>query len=174
MHRHGRLHRTARIAGALAALGALTACASGAQSGRPCTMILARVGVGLDIEPAFAAAVSSATMKICWDDVCRSPDPHLAPSTTAVPQTCSGDAPEDTCGASARRTGGLNGFGEAPGLPKRPVRVTVVLRDAAGKRLLDQRLTVTPKGVYPNGPHCGEGGPQTKLVVRDGRLAERA
>ena len=57
-------------------------------------------------------------------------------------------------------------------LPKRPVQVTVVLRGASGERVLDHRITVPPKGTFPNGPRCGEGGPQAGVIVENGELRE--
>ncbi|MBC6469887.1 hypothetical protein [Actinomadura alba] len=153
---------------------ALTACGSLGRSGRECTMVGTPVGVGLEIEPPFAAKVASATMKVCWDGTCRTLSSiHLSPSTKNGPGSCTGTGPDDVCGVTAVPTGGQHGFGAAPGLPKRPVEITLVLRDASGGRVLNQRLTVTPKGAFPNGPECGEGGPQAGVVVTDGRVRER-
>lgn len=157
----------------LAALSVLGGCGSAASSGRPCTEIAAAVGLALDIRPPLAAKVADATMKVCVDGACRTPEIHLAPTTKAGKQTCSGNDPDDTCGVSVVRTGGKYGFAPVPGLTKRPARVSVVLRDGSGKRLLDQRIVVTPKAVFPNGPHCGEGGPQAGVIVENGRLRER-
>ncbi|MBC6459805.1 hypothetical protein [Actinomadura sp. HBU206391] len=157
----------------VATVSALTACGSLTGSGMECTAVGTPVGVGLEIEPPFAAKVASATMKICWDGVCHTPVIHLSPSTRAGRQSCAGDRPEDTCGVAAERTGGQHGFGAAPGLPKKPVEVTLVLRDSSGGRLLHRRLTVTPEGAFPNGPNCGEGGPQAGLVVADGQVRPR-
>jgi hypothetical protein len=157
----------------IAAVAALAACGSLAGSGTECSAVGTPVGIGVDIEAPFAAKVASATMKICWDGTCRTPPIVLSPSTKAGPQTCAGPGPDAPCGVAAVPTGGQHGFGSAPGLPKRPVEITLVLLGASGERVLDERLTVTPEGAFPNGLECGEGGPQAALVVTDGRVRER-
>jgi hypothetical protein len=145
----------------LMVLTVLTACAPD----RECTLIGTPTGVSLEIEPPFAARVARASMTVC-PGACRAADVGLFPSTTASPGGCS----DGTCGARAVRTGGMHGFATVPGLAKRPVRVSVVLWDAAGARVLTGSVTVTPKGLFPNGPHCGEAGPQARVVVAGGRL----
>jgi hypothetical protein len=142
-------------------LTVLTAC----SSHHPCTLVGAETGVSLEIDPPFAARVARASMTVC-PGACRPADVDLFPATTASPAGSS----DGTCGASAVRTGGMHGFGRVPALAKTPVRVSVVLWDAAGARVLDGGVTVTPKAVYPNGPHCGEAGPQARVVVAGGRL----
>jgi hypothetical protein len=146
----------------------------GAGSGRVCTMIGARVGVGLDVEAPLAATVTGASLRICWDGGCQAAAITLAPATAATAQSCSGTDPDDACQASAAPTGGLTGFADMSKLPKKPVQVTVVLRGTSEDQVFDQRITVTPKGVFPNGPDCGEGGPQAHLMVVGGRLRERS
>jgi hypothetical protein len=157
------MHSLMKVTAALTVLGA---CGSGVHAGRACTDVGAASGVGLDIAPPVAARVARASMTVCHDGACRTSAVLLTPSTTARPEGCSGGA----CGALAVPTGGRHGFGDFPALPKRPVRVTVVLRNTSGRRLLDQSVTVSPKGVFPNGPHCGEAGPQARVVVTAGRL----
>jgi len=159
-----------RPAGALVALCLLAACGSPAGSERGCTLIGGRTGIGLEIRPPLAAGVGRASMKVCHDGACRRFLLRLEPSTTTRPNGCTGEV----CSGTAVRTGGLQGFTEVTGLPKKPVTVTVVLRDASGDRVLNRTLTVTPKGVFPNGPHCGEAGVQTGVVAADGRLTEKA
>jgi hypothetical protein len=162
----------ARVAAGLVALVALAGC--GMETGKPCTLIGARVGVGLRVEPPLATRVSDADMRICWDGGCQAPTITLDPATSAGPQSCTGTGPDDTCGVSAVPSGGLVGFADMANLPRRAVQVSVVLHDSSGKRVFDQGLTVTPKDVFANGPGCGAGGPQAHLVVTDGRLRERA
>ncbi|MFG1943044.1 hypothetical protein [Nonomuraea sp. NPDC048826] len=140
---------------ALAAL--LTAC----SDSRPCTMIGTRVGVGLTVEAPLASQVDRAELEVCLPDGCRTYEPDLHPVTAAAETTCSGD----TCSARMRETGGKQGFADVPGLPKSPVRVRVTLLDADGRTLLDRGLDVTPEGRFPNGPDCGEGGPNALLVA---------
>lgn len=149
----------------------LTACGTEVSSGeRPCTMIAAPPGIGLDIQPPYAAKVTDASMKICWNGVCREPDLTLTPTTTAVPQGCTGQGPDAACGAAVSPDGGKHGFANVQGLPTTPVQITVVLRNSAHKPLLTRKLDVTPQPAYPNGKECDKGGPQARLVVTDGRI----
>jgi hypothetical protein len=159
--------------GAALALGlaVLTACGTGADAGRPCTAIAARQGIGLDIPAPYGEKVAEARMTICWDGVCREPDLHLMPSTTAVPQGCVPDGA--VCAASASPDGGKHGFADLRELPATPVQVTVVLRDASGARLLGQKIEVKPHVTYPNGRECGQGDPQATLVVTNGKVTVR-
>jgi hypothetical protein len=79
------------------------------------------------------------------------------------------------CGAQAVPTGGKNGFASVPSLPERTVDATLTLTDAAGAQLVEQTLRITPKMLYPNGPDCGGGGPQTGLLVSpNGTVSERS
>jgi len=143
-------------------LVAVTACGSpsGAGGERACTMIGTQVGIGLDIEPAAAAKVDSATLVACWASTCDTQDVVLSPSTAAASTTCTGDKPTDSCSARMTTTGGKHGFVTLPGLPVEPIRVTVRL-----SAFPEQTLDVTPKLLYPNGPDCGAGGPQATLRV---------
>jgi hypothetical protein len=122
--------------------------------------------VRLEIRSPLAVRVGRATMRICHDGACRTYAVALAPSTTTRPGGCAGGV----CSGQAVPTGGRQGFAEVSGLPKEPVTVTVVLRDASGGRVLDRTLAVTPKGVFPNGPRCGEAGRQAGVVAADGKL----
>jgi hypothetical protein len=157
-----------RGAGALAALGVLAACGSTAGSGADCTLVGGPTGVRLEIRPPFAAKVTRASLTACHDGSCRTSGVRLDPSTSTRPGGCAGGV----CSGSAVLTGGRHGFADIPGLPKSPVRVTVVLRGASGDRVLDRTVTVTPKGVFPNGSRCGETGRQASVVVADGRLRD--
>ena len=51
--------------------------------------------------------------------------------------------------------------------------MTVTLRDATGKRLLNRQIDVTPRAVFPNGPDCGESGPQVTLIAENTQLRVR-
>ncbi|XVQ13352.1 hypothetical protein ACQP1W_12690 [Spirillospora sp. CA-255316] len=164
----------AKAAALACGLAVLTACGGGSSSGeRPCTMIAARQGVGLDIPAPYAAKVAEATMQICWNGTCREPEVHLTGTGKTVPQGCTGDGPDAACGASSSPDGGKHGFADVADLPASPVQVTVTLRDAEGERLLRQKVDVTPHATYPNGRHCGKGDPQAGLVVRDGEVTVR-
>jgi hypothetical protein len=136
-------------------------------------MAAAREGIALEIPAPYAGKVAEATMTICWNDACQEPEIHLAPSTKAVPQECTGDTPDAVCGASASPDGGKHGFADVTELPTTPVQVTVVLRDAGGGEVLDQKIDVTPRVTYPNGMGCGAGEPQAQLVVTDGKVTAR-
>ncbi|WP_067461735.1 hypothetical protein [Actinomadura macra] len=157
-----------------AALFVLTACGSDSPgTGRPCTLIGSLPGVGVDIRPPFAARVASASLRVCWNGTCRRPRIELSPSSTSVSTGCDGGELDAACGASASPDGGKTGFARVTGLPKKPVRIFLVLRDARGRKLLDRRVGLTPKPSFPNGPHCGEGDPQAGLVVAGGRITVR-
>ena len=172
-HMRRRARRQVRVPAVLTLVALLTACGSESGAGRECSGVGVRAGIGLDIEPPLAATVTEATMKICWDGVCRTPPIMLTPSSKAGPQTCQGTGPEAACGVPMVPTGGQGGFADVHDLPQRPVRVTVVLRDASGRRLLDRGLTVIPRTVYPDGPACGGGTPQAGVQVAGGELRER-
>nr|BFE34731.1 hypothetical protein GCM10010200_069820 [Actinomadura rugatobispora] len=164
----------AKAAALACGLVVLTACGGGASdAGRPCTMIAARQGVGLEIPAPYAAKVAEATMRICWNGTCHQPEIHLSGTSRSVPQGCTGDGPDAVCGASASPDGGKQGFAAVTGLPTAPVQVTVTLRDVQGERLLHQKVDVTPHVTYPNGRHCGKGDPQAGLVVQDGKVTVR-
>ncbi|MEV4160436.1 hypothetical protein [Nonomuraea dietziae] len=150
---------------ALSVMLALPGCAPE----KVCTLIGAPAGVSLTIAPPLAARVSEAELTACWGGSCTTARPLLSPADRVTTQTC--DA--DSCGAALTRTGGKRGFGDVAGLPKAPVEVRVQLKGADGGTALDRTLTVTPRGSFPNGPDCGEGGPQAAITVSgDGGLSE--
>ncbi|MEO6085024.1 MAG: hypothetical protein ABIQ18_18120 [Umezawaea sp.] len=158
-----------RVIVALACLLALCSCSAEPEA---CTLIGTPVGIGLDVD---LPAVAGATLEVCWDGRCVTPAVVLRPATTNGPQTCTGTGPDDSCGVSSVPSGGLTGFANVTDLPAKPVSVKVALTDAAGAVLLDETVTATPKLTYPNGPKCGEGGPQTGLEVSAaGAVTERA
>ena len=153
----------------LAALAAVSALLTGCQSDAPCTLIGTSVGVGVNVEAPLAAKAESVSMEVCWDGTCRPVSVELRPSTRMT-GTCSGD----TCSASGVPTADKHGFGDVKGLPKRKVEVRLTLRDASSAPILRRTAEVTPKGSFPNGPRCGEGGPSTALTVGgDGVVRER-
>ncbi|MFG2086676.1 MULTISPECIES: hypothetical protein [unclassified Spirillospora] len=157
-----------------AALLALAACGSGGLgAGRPCTAIGSPAGLSVSVKAPDASRVTSASVRVCWDGTCREPRIELRPSSTTVPMGCDGDEPDGTCGASASPDGGSTGFARVEGLPKSPVQVTLTLRDARDRTLVDRRVDVTPKATFPNGEHCGEGGPQAALTVAGGTVTVR-
>lgn len=166
------MRRHVGVAAGFAAMAILAGC--GLEPGKACPALAALVGVGLEVAPPLADTVDHATLTACWDGGCQTHAVGLEQATAADSQGCAGADPDDTCYASAVRIGDLAGFADIRDLPKRPVLMTVVLHGRAGKPVFDQRLTVTPKAVYPGGPECGEGGPQARLVVAAGRLSERA
>ncbi|GAB2991899.1 hypothetical protein LWP59_33980 [Amycolatopsis acidiphila] len=141
----------------LVLLVVLTAC--GTQAGAPdraCTEIGTPVGIGVRIAPSVAARFTGTTsLEACWNGACHTYPVALSPETTATGSTCTGTAPDDTCTARMRETGGKTGFANVPGLPAAAVRVT----------FSGETVDVTPKLLYPNGPDCGAGGPQANLVV---------
>ncbi|GAA3539817.1 hypothetical protein GCM10022419_019820 [Nonomuraea rosea] len=154
----------------LAVLAAVSALLTGCQSEPSCRLLHVVVGVGVSIEAPLAARTETVSIQVCWDGACRPADVTLSPSTRMESSTCSGD----TCSARGVRTGDKHGVGEVEGLPKRPVEVRLKLLGAAADPVLERTVTVTPKGSFPNGPDCGEGGPSTALTVsRDGVVRER-
>ncbi|WP_336205592.1 hypothetical protein [Nonomuraea sp. LPB2021202275-12-8] len=152
------------LAACLAAAALLTGC----EAEQICTGIGTPVGVGVTVKAPLAGQVRDAELEICWSGSCRRPGLELFPSTAASGQTCTGD----TCSAVMEPTGDKHGFAGVEGLPKSPVRVRLTLRDAGGDELLDRTLQVTPKGRFPNGPKCGEGGPNAQLVAEPGAVRE--
>ncbi|WP_167165734.1 hypothetical protein [Saccharomonospora amisosensis] len=160
---------------ALLALLLVASCGASVGSGgqRPCTEIGVRVGIGVDIDAGLAA--EAATLRTCWGGSCRTYPVDLFQSTAATDSTCAGDRPDDVCSARLRPTGGQHGFADIADLPERPVEVTLTVTGAGGERLAHRTLSVTPTPVYPNGPDCGAGGPQSNLVVDPrGMVSERA
>ncbi len=168
------VRRTVMIS-VLAVVACLAGCGGIVPSTNVCTQIGMPAGLALRVEAPLAARVKRATMRVCWDGSCRDARLVLTPSTTSVParKTC-GPGPEDTCGAVATPDGELVAFNDLPGLPKKAVRVGVALFDGEGASVLDQEIEVTPKGAFPNGPGCGEAGPQAGVVAGETGLRERA
>ncbi|MFB9903874.1 hypothetical protein [Allokutzneria oryzae] len=157
---------TATVFTGLALLAACGERAPGGGSGWACPGIAARSGIGLDIEPPLAAKVAKASL--------NGKDIDLAESTKAVPATCTGANPQDSCQATMVPTGGKNGFLDVVGMATAPMRVSVRLLDAAGEPILEKDIELTPKEVFPHGPECGGGQPQAGVIVAaDGTLRAR-
>ncbi|MEV2275372.1 hypothetical protein AB0I72_07280 [Nocardiopsis sp. NPDC049922] len=161
-----------RWVGALFLAGAVAGCASALGEGRACTEIGVPVGVSLDVAPSDAAAVRTAEVEVCWDGRCRGSEIELSESAESVDEGCEEGA-EGACTARSAPTGGLTGFAPVDDLPTDPVEVRVALRGEGGEELFTDTVTATPGMLEANGPGCGEGGPQTGVVVRDGALRER-
>ncbi|WP_157245835.1 hypothetical protein [Nonomuraea typhae] len=138
-------HRTLGLLAIL--LLPLAAC----QSERICTAIGTPVGIQVDVAPPLAGRVAAAEMEVCQAGACRPARLELF----------------------VAGGGGSNGFGDVRGLSKEPARVALKLTSPGGDTLVDRRVEVVPRGRYPNGPDCGEGGPNARVVVDgDGTLRE--
>lgn len=147
---------------------ALTGCAL--FEPRACTMIGTSVGVSMDIKAPLAARVAHAEVEVCWSGRCRTSKAMVNQGSRTVEETCSGD----TCSARAEPTADKWGFADVADLPKSPVELRVILRDGKNAQILSVKGTVTPKGQFPNGPDCGEGGPQAGVTIEgDGTMRER-
>jgi hypothetical protein len=174
------VRRFAETLALLAALSLLTGCGLGwFGRGQECPAIGYRQGVGLEIEPPFAKGVASAELKVCWDGECHEADVVLNETRDTISTPCEGEGSDDSdaaCGATAGPpNGGQYGFVDISELPGKPVRVTVVLRSAAGEVVLDKQVTVTPKAPQADDSGCdgGAGRFQAGLVVSDGQVRER-
>jgi hypothetical protein len=171
------VHRNLRAATVIVAVTTLAACGGSGSplgAGKACTGIGVPVGVSLDVDPAYAPKVGAAAMKICWDGTCKNSDVMLSPSTSSSALPCTATSPDTACGAQSVPTGGKNGFASVMDLPGKAVDATLTLTDPAGAPLIEQTLRITPKALYPNGPDCGSGGPQTGLLVSpNGTVSER-
>ncbi|MFI9558161.1 hypothetical protein [Nonomuraea endophytica] len=122
----------------------LAAC----QSDRMCTLIGTPVGIQVDVAPPISDRVAAAEMEVCQAGTCKPARLELFRADQ----------------------GGRSGFGNVEGLRKEPVEVSLKLTDTAGKPVVEQDIQVTPRGRFPNGPDCGEGGPNAKVQVDGGGL----
>ncbi|WP_394850170.1 hypothetical protein LZC95_22270 [Pendulispora brunnea] len=129
-----------------------------------CTAAAAMRGLGLDIDPAFAPKVESATISVCWAGTCRKPTVYLTPATKTVDQGCQGQV----CSGQAVPTGGKMAYIPVPELPTQSVQIALNMSDASGAAHPTQTIDVVPTLVYPNGPDCGGEAPQVNLVVAAG------
>jgi hypothetical protein len=156
---------------AAGALALATGCGMQAGGERVCTAIGTVEGVQVEVDHREAAA---GTVEVCWDGKCVTAPLRLHPATTVAGGTCSGNRPNDVCGASVVPTDALTGFATVAGLPAKPVTVTLRLTDSAGVPVVDRRLDITPSTTYPNGPRCPAGAAQARLhVSADGAVSER-
>ncbi|MEU7897774.1 hypothetical protein AB0B45_33555 [Nonomuraea sp. NPDC049152] len=144
----------------VAATGVLFAL-SGCAAEQACTLIGTPVGISVRVDAPLADRVSAAELTACWNGSCRTAEVELHPAGGVARQTCEGEA----CTAEIEPTGGKQGFGDVAGLPKAPVRVALRLKGQGGEAVVERELTVTPVGSFPNGPNCGEGGPQAAIAV---------
>ncbi|MDI3420515.1 hypothetical protein [Streptomyces luteolus] len=148
-----------RAAAPLFALLLLTACGT---DERICTLRGSLSGIRVAVAPKLADKVADAGLTACWDGRCREGDLRLRE--------------EGDHGSSGPRSP-WPGFAVVPDLPKdgkTAVRVTVVLKDAAGATVVDERIAVVPKPTYPNGRGCAPGDPQGRVhIAVDGTLSAR-
>ncbi|MEV0600437.1 hypothetical protein AB0I82_14250 [Streptomyces sp. NPDC050315] len=132
----------------LAALALLTACGS-SDGTHPCTLKDAPAGIHVKVPPELANRTADATLTACWDDTCRKRTLRLRDSGPEEPATI------------------WPGFAQVPGLPGKPVRVTLEFKNQRGTTVLDKQTTVTPKPTYPNGRNCSPAGHQARLTVTE-------
>ncbi|GAA1313309.1 hypothetical protein GCM10009634_82250 [Saccharothrix xinjiangensis] len=136
-----------------------------------CTLIGTPVGIGIVVRHA---EVRDVAMEVCWAGSCVTPSVELHPSSRVGGTTCTGAAPDDTCGARSEPTGELSGFAQVEDLPAEPVSVRLSLSDQSGSALVEREIAVTPEMAHPNGPNCPAGGPQARIAVEpDGSVTEQ-
>ncbi|GAB3476169.1 hypothetical protein [Nocardiopsis coralliicola] len=138
----------------------------GAGPGKPCTAIGAPEMVAVEIAPGDAEDVRSGTVEVCDGGDCTTEDLELSDETRTVDEGCDGGS----CSARSEPTGGMRGKAQFDGLPTQQVDVRVVLTADDGAEVFDETAAVRPEMVEPNGPGCGEQGPQAQLTIENGRL----
>jgi hypothetical protein len=142
------------------ALLSLVGCA---EVERGCTLIAALRGVGVTVEPGYA--VSRLRLTVCVQpSSCREVPVQLAADTEPVDPTCSGTVPDDSCSVSMSPNGARSGFVEVPELASSPTTVAARF-SRGGKTVSLPAVTVQPAMTYPNGPDCGGGAPQARVVI---------
>lgn len=144
----------------VAAVGILTAL-PGCAAERACTLVGAPAGISIRVDAPLAGRVSAAELTACWNGSCRRTRVELHPAGGIVRQSCEGT----DCTAELGPKGGKQGFGDLAELPKARVDAVLRLEGRAGATVVERRLTLTPKAVFPNGPDCGEAGPQAVITV---------
>ncbi|MFE0150636.1 hypothetical protein ACFWY5_26045 [Nonomuraea sp. NPDC059007] len=117
----------------------LAAC----QSDRVCTLIGTPVGIQVDVAPPISDRVAAAEMEVCQAGTCRPARLELFRADR----------------------GGRSGFGNVEGLRKERAEVSLKLTGTAGEPVVERDVQVMPRGRFPNGPECGEGGPNAKVQV---------
>ena len=148
-----------RRLGMIAALLVMSACATPSVA---CTDIGAANGIGVTVVAPLASEVTGLTLTVCRADRCQEVAADLSPGSVTVGETCSGTAPDDVCSASATPDGTAVGFGLVADLAEGPVMVSA--RYQRSRRSVSTApLTVTARGVYPNGPDCGAAGYQAAV-----------
>ncbi|WP_380642702.1 hypothetical protein [Saccharothrix lopnurensis] len=156
---------------AVTALALALASGCGGEAAHDCTLIGTAVGIAIDVRHP---GVGDVAIEVCRDGSCATPVVVLHPSDRVGETTCSGTAPDDTCGARSEPTGERSGFAQVPDLPAEPVRVRLSLTDRSGSPLPAREIVVTPEMAYPNGPNCPAGGPQARISLGpDGSVTER-
>lgn len=167
-----RPHRMGHRTWPLGVLLLATACGVvDAGEGLTCTAIGTRTGVSVEVDHFD---VVSGAIEVCWDGSCATPSLELYPSSRVAETTCTGTSPDDSCSALSEPTGGTHGFADLPGLPAKPVAVSLRLLDQSGSSIVDRNIVLTPEMVHPNGPDCPAGGPQARISVgADGSITEQ-
>ncbi len=159
--RHGR---AARVAAFALTLVVAAACSDGSSPGRPCTMVAAMPGIGVDVAAPLAAGAQDVRARVCQEGVCRDVAARLTQSSGPGANGCSGEV----CSAVATPLPGKHGFLDLPGITTAPALLSLSVYDAAGARLAAGEITVTPETTFPNGPDCGAGEAQAQVLVADG------
>ncbi|MGA4543083.1 hypothetical protein ACPA54_24140 [Uniformispora flossi] len=162
MSSSARSARTARLVPLAAALAFAVAC-SDSPGDRPCTLVAAVPGIGIDLDAATAARTESVQTHACWGGTCQDVTAKLFPSTGVGATSCTGEV----CAAQATPLPGKHGNATLPGIVPGPVDLTLTLLDASGTEVGTRRITVTAKASYPNGPNCGADAAQAAVLVTD-------
>ncbi|MFI6292414.1 hypothetical protein ACIBEJ_12565 [Nonomuraea sp. NPDC050790] len=135
------MDRLLALKGACVLLAALPLAAC--QSDRVCTLIGTPVGIQVDVAPPISERVAAAEMEVCQAGTCRPAKLELHRADQ----------------------GGAAGFGDVAGLRKEPAQVSLKLTDSRGEPVVERDIQVMPRGRFPNGPDCGEGGPNARVRV---------
>lgn len=163
-----RSARTARLVPLAAALAFAVAC-SDSPGPRPCTLIAAVPGIGIDVDAATAARTETVQAHACWGGSCQDATAKLYPSTGVGATSCTGEL----CVAQSTPLPGKHGNATLPGIVPGPVDLTLTLLDASGTTVGTRRITVTAKPSYPNGPDCGADAAQAGVLVTESGIAAK-
>jgi len=149
------LRRTRRL-GMITGLLVVSACTTPSVA---CTDIGAANGIGVTVVKPLASEVTDLTLTVCRADRCQEIPVELRPGSVTVSETCSGAAPDDVCSASAAPDGTAVGFAPVDDLAEESVAVSA--RYQRSRRSVSTApITLSARGVYPNGPDCGPAGYQ--------------
>lgn len=143
----------------LGIIGLLTIASACTTPPVGCTDIGAPNGISVTVVAALAPEVADLTLTVCRASRCQEVPVELFPGSITVGETCSGNAPDDTCSASSAPDGTATGFGAVADLAEESVVVTARYQ-VAGRSVRAAPVTVTTRGAYPNGPNCGPAGYQ--------------